>query len=578
MARTSSPAARARTGPVRAVLYARVSSEEQARKETIETQVFAARQYCEREGVRLVELYQDNGVSGTVPFEQRPGGKRLLTAARQGYFDVVLVYRTDRLGRLSVVSHIALHHLEALGVGLRSLTEPFDTSTPSGKFMFSILAANSALERETITGRAKDGLRRVAETGRWANGRPPYGYQIQDRHLVPDEPEAAVVKEIFARAVKRQPLIAIAAALNAQGIPTREGKRWRFSAIAHLLHRTTYKGEHHWGVGKHRITRAVPALVSEKTWQQAQEAVRLNAKGSRGNSKHDYLLKSLVHCGLCGRSMTGITVETSGESYQFYRCTGKCDPDAPARCPGRYIRADQLEPLVWNTLADWVLRRTDLDQALADSLRAVQHEQEETARTVTYVQQHLAAKTGEHDRVVSAFRRGLISEDDLATQLHAIDQEAQRLRETLTALKDRTPALDPVQLSWQIHQQLDRYRRDVQHGSLPHHRKRRIVEALVDRVLVRVPKGMVFAPTVREVIPYRDRAEIPPVAAGPKDILWQREPPAPGSVRSRKERNAGIEVRYRFPFAGSQAEPFSVISLSSLKRRSNIKTSSAIPA
>jgi site-specific DNA recombinase len=170
--------------PVRAALYARVSTEEQSRRESIETQIHFAQQQREREGIRLVQVYKDEGVSGTVPFESRPGGKRLLADARVRKFETVWLYKVDRLGRSDMVSHVARHHLETLGVGLRSLTEPFDTSTPQGRFMFSILVANSAMERENIRERSRAGLHRVASQGRWANGRPPYGYRLENQCLV----------------------------------------------------------------------------------------------------------------------------------------------------------------------------------------------------------------------------------------------------------------------------------------------------------------------------------------------------------------------------------------------------------
>jgi site-specific DNA recombinase len=192
--------------PVRAALYARVSTEEQSRRESIETQIHYARQQCEREGIPLGQIYKDEGVSGTVPFESRPGGKQLLADARAGKFETVLLYKVDWLGRSDVVSHIARHHLETLGVGLRSLTEPFDTSTPHGRFMFSILSANSAMERENIRERSRAGLYRVASQGRWACGRPPYGYRLENQRLVPDEEEAKILRRIFQRAVKRESL------------------------------------------------------------------------------------------------------------------------------------------------------------------------------------------------------------------------------------------------------------------------------------------------------------------------------------------------------------------------------------
>jgi site-specific DNA recombinase len=547
------------------VLYARVSSEEQARKETIETQIHVAQQWCEREGIVLGEIYKDEGVSGILDFDRRPAGKRLLADAEAGKFNTVLLYRVDRLGRRSKVSHDTLSALQEHGVGVRSLTEPFDTSTAAGQLMFEMLVAFSTMERSSIIARAKAGLHRVASEGRWANGRPPYGYQIAERQLVPDEQEAAVVKTIFSLAATRHTLIAICAHLNAREIPTREGKRWRFGQVAKMLHRPTYRGVHAWGAAE-TVTRAVPSLVSDETWSAAQRAIALNARASRGNSKHDFLLRSFVRCQFCHRRMTGITVTVGGADHLYYRCTGKCDPDRTAPCPSRYVSAAWLEGLIWNTLVDWIVRREDLEAALTQAVQEQEAERRAHVETVEKLTQHLTAKVAEHDRVVSAFRRGVLSERDLSRQLTAIDQEQEQLSRTIADLEARHQPLDTTILLAQIRQHLDRYRRDVQRGSLPFEKRRHLVEAFVQDVRVRLPKGAPCEGTVREVIPFREGIQD---TEGVRKTVWARgnQPePAP----------AAVEVRYRFPLPEAQQ----VVEIGSLspKKRSSIKTSSAIPA
>src|SRR5262245_21645133 len=170
--------------PIRVVLYARVSSEEQRERQTIQTQLDYARQLSEREGVPIGKIYKDEGVSGTIPFDERPDGKRLLADARKKQFDVVWVFKVDRLGRADLVSHVAMHHLETLGVGLRSLTEPFDTSTPHGRFMFGIFASYASLERSNFLERSAAGTARLVRAGLWVSGIVPYGYRKgEDRYL-----------------------------------------------------------------------------------------------------------------------------------------------------------------------------------------------------------------------------------------------------------------------------------------------------------------------------------------------------------------------------------------------------------
>src|SRR5438046_1087567 len=118
------------TPPVltRVACYARVSTEDQAERQTVDAQRDFLARYCELHQLPVAGVYVDDGISGTVPLDARPEGRRLLQDAEAGLFTVVLVYRLDRLGR-SLKSLLAAHEqLEAASVAIRSGTEPFDTA------------------------------------------------------------------------------------------------------------------------------------------------------------------------------------------------------------------------------------------------------------------------------------------------------------------------------------------------------------------------------------------------------------------------------------------------------------------
>jgi site-specific DNA recombinase len=511
------------------VLYARVSSEEQRERQTIQTQVHFAQQQCQREGLTLGEVYRDEGISGTVPFDQRPAGKRLLADARAGKFSTVLLYKVDRLGRADVVSHVAKAYLETLGVGLRSLTEPFETATPAGRFMFSILVAASSMERSSIIARTKSGLHRVASEGRWPNARPPYGYRTVDRHLVIYEPEAAVVRTIFRLAVQRQSLVQIAASLDARQIPTQSGKRWRHAFVGRILRRTTYRGDYQWAG---TVSLTIPPIVTPEVWEAAQVAILRNITASRRHATHDYLLRSLVRCAFCDRPMSG---QTSGRGHRYYKCNGKADPHRRQRCPSRCPPATWLEDLVWHTLADWVLRREDLETALANALAEKEAARQDHLRTVAALHAQLTQAESRRDRVVRAYGDGLIHESDLTRQLTVIAQEQEQVQHALADLHE-TP-LDPTALLSTLHRQLAQYRKDVLKGTLPPHKKRQIVDSFVAEVRVQMPIGSAVSAAIREVLPFRDPGS---GKAGTREVIWQREHTLPAV-------SPGVEVRYKFP-------------------------------
>src|SRR5215203_844047 len=98
--------------PERVALYLRVSSEEQRDRETIELQDDFLDQYCNLHELEVTDVYEDNGVSGTIPVYERPEGRRLLEDAKGGGFGALLVYRLDRLGRSLLVIVDAHNRLE----------------------------------------------------------------------------------------------------------------------------------------------------------------------------------------------------------------------------------------------------------------------------------------------------------------------------------------------------------------------------------------------------------------------------------------------------------------------------------
>jgi DNA invertase Pin-like site-specific DNA recombinase len=140
--------------PKRAALYVRVSTDAQ----TVENQIHELRQVAERRGWHVVEVYKDAGISGSKGRDQRPGLDTMLKEASRRRFDVVMAWAIDRLGR-SIVDLIGtIQHLEACGVDLYLDQQNIDTTTPSGKLLYTVSGAFAELERSMIRQRVNAGL------------------------------------------------------------------------------------------------------------------------------------------------------------------------------------------------------------------------------------------------------------------------------------------------------------------------------------------------------------------------------------------------------------------------------------
>jgi DNA invertase Pin-like site-specific DNA recombinase len=151
---------------VKIAIYARVSTNN---GQDPEVQLRELREYCQRRGWEITRQYVDVGISGGK--EKRPELDKLLHDAYRRYFDAVVVWRFDRFARS--VSHLlkALENFRSLGIEFVSLSEQVDTSTPTGKMIFTVLGAVAELERSLIVERVRAGLRNAKAKGKKL-GRP----------------------------------------------------------------------------------------------------------------------------------------------------------------------------------------------------------------------------------------------------------------------------------------------------------------------------------------------------------------------------------------------------------------------
>jgi DNA invertase Pin-like site-specific DNA recombinase len=152
---------------VRAAIYARVSTLNGGQDPTMQTRELE--EYCQRRGWQVHDIYVDNGVSGKK--DSRPELNRMMQDGHERRFSVVVVWRFDRFARS--VSHLlrALETFNVLGIQFVSLSEQVDTSTPTGKMVFTVLGAVAELERNLIVERVRAGLRHARAKGKRL-GRP----------------------------------------------------------------------------------------------------------------------------------------------------------------------------------------------------------------------------------------------------------------------------------------------------------------------------------------------------------------------------------------------------------------------
>lgn len=150
--------------------YTRVSTKEQGEHGySIDAQREMIKNYCEKHGYELVKIYEDKGISGKST-KGRLALQNLLVDSQKGLFDVVLVWKINRLARKQLDLLKIINELDKVNVSFRSCTESFETETPSGKLNLQMIGAISEFERNTIVDNVKMGMKARARNGEWNGG------------------------------------------------------------------------------------------------------------------------------------------------------------------------------------------------------------------------------------------------------------------------------------------------------------------------------------------------------------------------------------------------------------------------
>lgn len=239
--------------------YVRVSTSEQSNGYGLDTQRAKIQQWADLHDVETVDWYEDTASGGDT---DRPGLQSMLERLGDCEYDAVVVYKADRLSRslvdlLTVIDEV----LEPCGAAFASVTEEFDTSTPSGRLFLQMVGSFSEFERALITERLQEGRRSKAEDGGHAAGKIPFGYVKNADGELELSDHAKTVRRIFRMREEGDSFGAIARTLNEEGVPTKQGGDWHASTVSYIVKNDKYKGLMRHEIGGETVERERPDLA-----------------------------------------------------------------------------------------------------------------------------------------------------------------------------------------------------------------------------------------------------------------------------------------------------------------------------
>src|SRR5215211_3174525 len=397
---------------MRIATYTRISTDEDRQPFSLGAQAERLEAYARsQDGWRIVRRFTDQASGATL---DRPGLRRALSEASAGVYELLLVYRVDRLSRSVRQLAQTAEELKRHSVALRSATEPFDTSSPAGKMMLQMLGVFAEFERATIVERITAGMERAASQGRWVIGKVPYGYlrDKQTKLIHPHEPQADVVRRVFAMYVEgRMGAEAIAKVLNAEGHRTKNGQVFARPIVLSILSNPIYAGKIEFRGMTHPGLHA--ALVDPATFETAGRilAERGESQALRRAHPTEYLLSGVIRCGRCRRAYVGTSARGRKGLYHYYVCSTRYRYGTE-HCAGDRLPKDALEEAVIEQMQDVYSDTPLIEQALADAAAEDGEPAEDAVRRLAGVRHEVAGARRSLDRYFAAFKEGSLSPAD----------------------------------------------------------------------------------------------------------------------------------------------------------------------
>lgn len=425
-------------------IYVRVSTQEQATEGySIQEQTSRLSKYCEARGWILVSTYTDPGYSGANT--DRPALQKLLSNAESRLFDMVLVYKLDRLSRsqkdtMHIIEDIFLPN----NIDFVSMNENFDTGTPFGRAMIGILSVFAQLERDQIKERMGMGKEARAKEGKWGGGSTvPIGYRYStaDSRLYIDDYEAMQVREAFDLLLQGLPYKTISDLFNQKGY-TYTGRSghigyWDPKRVKYVLTNKLYIGyiRYHgqWFRGNHE------PIIDDDTFNKAQvliaNRIEINEKFKKKRHGQTSYLGGLLFCSRCGARYA----KQSGRKWKdnepplYYVCYSRNkkvpkmikDPN----CQNKNWKMKELDDIIIGEI-----RKLAIDPEYINEIRQKKSTSADTGTKIIILKNEIQKLDDQISRFLDLYGTGRFTIEQVGDKIESLNTKKLQLDQELQAL------------------------------------------------------------------------------------------------------------------------------------------------
>lgn len=415
-------------------IWIRVSTEDQAQGDSPKMHEHRANAYAEIKGWTVVETYHLEAVSGKNVIDH-PEAKRMMADVRRGHVSGLIFSKLARLARntrqlLDFADLFQQHNAD-----LMSLDESIDTSTPVGRFFYTIIAAMAEWERAEIGARIKASVAVRAKLGKSIGGQAPYGYKWENKQLVLNPQEAPVRKLVYELFLKHKRKKTVARILNEQGYRARKGEKITDTLINRILRDPIAKGikrvnyteskgnKTGWTIKPKEdwVFVESPRIVSDELWDSCNKILEEMARvPNKVRRKGVHLFSGIVQCE-CGAKMY---MRMLSPSYVCRSCKNK-------------IKPDDLEEIFHGQLKNFLFSDTEIKNHLSTE-KLLLKDKEELLNSRTKELQKLKEKVAD---ILELYHEGKLPKERFSEMYVPIEEKQGQIEQSIGELQGSIDAL-----------------------------------------------------------------------------------------------------------------------------------------
>jgi len=458
-------------------IWVRVSTEFQVKDDSPEHHEQRARYYAEAKGWEVIEVYRLEAISGKTVMEL-PEAKKMLRDIQSGRITALVFSKLARLARNTKELLEFSELFRKANADMISLAENIDTSSPSGRLFFTIIAAMAEWERAEIADRVAASVPIRAKMGKPLGGQASYGYRWLGKELVIDQGEAPIRKMVYELFLVHRRKGTVAKTLNEMGYRTRNGSKFSDTTIGRLLRDSTAKGvriaNYTKSLGDNRkwvikpesewVQLTCPQVVKTEIWDECNAILdQQETKNKRPVKIAVHLFTGILHCA-CGSKMH---IPSDGKKYICYKCRKN------------RIASDDLEEIYYENLKSFLLTDSDIEKFLSRANLTIAEKENQLVQ----MNKERDRLQSEMDKTMQLYLAGQIPTDGFGTYYNPLDQQLKQIQRNIPEIQGEIDflKLEYLNSDMVIEEAQNLYGR---WNTLERKGKRTIVEQITDRITI----------------------------------------------------------------------------------------------